>query len=403
MKIENCPAYELVKEEEIEDIHARGYLLRHKKSGARVLLMENDDENKVFNIAFRTPPANSTGVAHILEHSVLEGSREFPLKDPFVELVKGSLNTFLNAMTYPDKTMYPVASCNDADFKNLMHVYLDAVFYPNIYERKEIFLQEGWNYQLESEDAPLCYNGVVYNEMKGAFSSADEVLEREIFNSLFPDTPYGVESGGDPSCIPDLTYEEFLDFHRKYYHPANSYIYLYGNMDMEAYLAWMDEKYLSAFEKITVESEILLQKPFDAPKELRIPYPVLEDETEEDNTYLSCNMVTGNALDVRLSLAFSILEYVLLDAPGAPVKQALLDAGIGKDVMAPTRTGSFSRFSPSWRKMPGRRKRKNFFGSSEAHWKKSRPTGSTRRLWRRESITLSSVSGRRIMVPSRKV
>ena len=344
MKIENCPAYELVKEEEIEDIHARGYLLRHKKSGARVLLMENDDENKVFNIAFRTPPANSTGVAHILEHSVLEGSREFPLKDPFVELVKGSLNTFLNAMTYPDRTMYPVASCNDADFKNLMHVYLDAVFYPNIYERKEIFLQEGWNYQLESEDAPLCYNGVVYNEMKGAFSSADEVLEREIFNSLFPDTPYGVESGGDPSCIPDLTYEEFLDFHRKYYHPANSYIYLYGNMDMEAYLAWMDEKYLNAFEKITVESEIPLQKPFEAPKELRIPYPVLEDETEEDNTYLSCNMVTGNALDVRLSLAFSILEYVLLDAPGAPVKQALLDAGIGKDVYGSYEDGILQPF-----------------------------------------------------------
>ena len=291
MNIENCPAYELIKEEEIRDIHANGYLLRHRKSGARVLLMENDDENKVFNIAFRTPPANSTGVAHILEHSVLEGSREFPLKDPFVELVKGSLNTFLNAMTYPDKTMYPVASCNNTDFRNLMHVYLDAVFYPNIYERKEIFLQEGWNYQLESEDAPISYNGVVYNEMKGAFSSADEVLEREIFNSLFPDTPYGVESGGDPSCIPDLTYEEFLDFHRKYYHPSNSYIYLYGNMNMEEYLAWMDEKYLCAFEEIPVESQIPMQKPFDAPRELRVPYPVLQNETEEDNTYLSCNMV----------------------------------------------------------------------------------------------------------------
>lgn len=344
MKIENCPAYELIKEEEIRDIHAKGYLLRHKKSGARVLLMENDDENKVFNIAFRTPPANSTGVAHILEHSVLEGSREFPLKDPFVELVKGSLNTFLNAMTYPDKTMYPVASCNDTDFKNLMHVYLDAVFYPNIYERKEIFLQEGWSYHLESEDAPITYNGVVYNEMKGAFSSADEVLERETFNSLFPDTPYGVESGGDPSCIPDLTYEEFLNFHRKYYHPSNSYIYLYGNMNMEEYLTWMDEKYLSAFDRISVDSEIPLQKPFDAPKELRIPYPVLEDEEEEDNTYLSCNMVTGTALDVRLSLAFSILEYVLLDAPGAPVKQALLDARIGKDVYGSYEDGILQPF-----------------------------------------------------------
>lgn len=344
MRIENCPAYELVKEEMIEDIHARGRMLRHKKSGAHVLLMENDDENKVFNIVFRTPPSDSTGVAHILEHSVLEGSREFPLKDPFVELVKGSLNTFLNAMTYPDKTMYPVASCNDADFKNLMHVYLDAVFYPSIYQKKEIFLQEGWNYQLEREEDPISYNGVVYNEMKGAFSSADEVLEREIFNSLFPDTPYGVESGGDPSCIPDLTYEEFLDFHRKYYHPSNSYIYLYGNMDMEAYLNWMDEAYLSAFEKTKVNSGIPLQKPFAARKELRLPYPVMEEEPLEDNTYLSLNMVTGTSLDMRLTLAFTILEYVLLDAPGAPVKQALLDAHIGKDVYGTYNDGILQPF-----------------------------------------------------------
>ena len=233
MNAEHCKAYTLLQEQQIDDIHAHGYLLRHNKSGARVLLLETEDDNKVFNIAFRTPPADSTGVAHILEHSVLCGSREFPLKDPFVELVKGSLNTFLNAMTYPDKTMYPVASTNNADFQNLMHVYMDAVFYPNIYKHDEIFRQEGWSYHLESEDGPLTYNGVVYNEMKGAFSSADDVLERETFNTLFPDTPYGVESGGDPSCIPNLTYENFLNFHQTYYHPSNSYIYLYGNMDME--------------------------------------------------------------------------------------------------------------------------------------------------------------------------
>ena len=226
MKIEECKAYEVIRQQWIEDIHSEGFLLRHRKSGARVLLLKNDDDNKVFNIAFRTPPADSTGVAHILEHSVLCGSRKFPLKDPFVELVKGSLNTFLNAMTYPDKTMYPVASCNDQDFQNLMNVYLDAVFYPNIYTKEEIFRQEGWSYQLESVDSPLKYNGVVYNEMKGAFSSADEILDREIFNALFPDTPYGVESGGDPRCIPDLTYEDFLAFHSRYYHPSNSYIYL---------------------------------------------------------------------------------------------------------------------------------------------------------------------------------
>ena len=185
MNAEHCKAYTLLQEQQIDDIHAHGYLLRHNKSGARVLLLETEDDNKVFNIAFRTPPADSTGVAHILEHSVLCGSREFPLKDPFVELVKGSLNTFLNAMTYPDKTMYPVASTNDADFQNLMHVYMDAVFYPNIYKHDEIFRQEGWSYHLESEDGPLTYNGVVYNEMKGAFSSPESVLERFTSSVLF--------------------------------------------------------------------------------------------------------------------------------------------------------------------------------------------------------------------------
>ena len=205
MNPNHLKAYEVLKEEELQDIHSKGWLLRHKKTGARVMLIENSDENKVFNIAFRTPPKNSTGVAHILEHSVLCGSREFPLKDPFVELVKGSLNTFLNAMTYPDKTCYPIASCNDRDFQNLMHVYLDAVFYPNIYKKEEIFRQEGWNYHLEKKEGPLKYNGVVYNEMKGAFSSPDDVLERDIMNSLFPDITYGCESGGDPENIPDLS------------------------------------------------------------------------------------------------------------------------------------------------------------------------------------------------------
>lgn len=325
-------AYELIQQEEIQDVHAKGYLLKHKKSGARVMLLANDDENKVFNIAFRTPPANSTGVAHIIEHTVLCGSEKFPLKDPFVELVKGSLNTFLNAMTYPDKTMFPVASCNDADFQNLMDVYLDAVFHPNIYKNEKIFQQEGWHYHLEQESDPLTYNGVVYNEMKGAFSSADEVLNREVFNTLFPDTAYGVESGGDPKVIPSLSYEEFLDFHRKYYHPSNSYIYLYGNMDMKEKLDWLDREYLSKFDAIEVDSRIQLQKPFEETKDVTLFYPILEHEEEADNTYLSYNMVAGTTLDVKLNVAFSVLEYALLDAPGAPVKQALLDAQIGKDV-----------------------------------------------------------------------
>ncbi|MGN0361608.1 MAG: insulinase family protein [Bilifractor sp.] len=325
-------AYELISEEYIQDVHAKGSLLRHRKSGARIALLSNNDENKVFNIAFRTPPKNSTGVAHIIEHTVLCGSRKFPLKDPFVELVKGSLNTFLNAMTYPDKTMFPVASCNDTDFQNLMDVYLDAVFFPNIYKNEKIFRQEGWHYQLEKKEDPLTYNGVVYNEMKGAFSSADEVLDRAVFNALFPDTPYGVESGGDPEEIPSLTYEEFLDFHRKYYHPSNSYIYLYGNMNMEEKLDWLDREYLSRFDNIPVESQIPKQQAFAEAKDLTLHYPVLDSEPVKDNTYLSSSVVVGDYSDVTLNIAFSVLEYVLLDAPGAPVKQALLDAGIGKDV-----------------------------------------------------------------------
>lgn len=333
MNIERLDAYELVQYEKLKDLKSEGYLLRHKKSGARVLLMSNDDENKVFSIGFRTPPNDSTGVPHIMEHSVLCGSREFPVKDPFVELVKGSLNTFLNAMTYPDKTVYPIASCNDQDFQNLMHVYMDAVLYPNIYQYDEIFRQEGWSYKLEETDGELTYNGVVYNEMKGAFSSPEGVLDRVILNSLFPDTSYANESGGDPDVIPELTYEQFLDFHKKYYHPSNSYIYLYGDMDMEEKLTWLDEKYLSAFDKKEVDSEIQLQKPFDKMKEIEFSYSIGSNEEESDNTYLSYNKVIGTSLDKELYLAFQILDYALLSAPGAPLKKELVEAGIGKDIM----------------------------------------------------------------------
>ena len=244
-KVENLSAYEVKDRRFVEEMNSEGMVLEHRKSGARLFLMSNEDDNKVFSIGFRTPPADSTGLPHILEHSVLEGSEKFPVKDPFVELVKGSLNTFLNAMTYPDKTVYPVASCNDKDFQNLMDVYLDGVFHPSIYREPKIFKQEGWHYELEGDNEELKVNGVVYNEMKGAFSSPDDVLEREIMNSLYPHTTYGCESGGDPEAIPELTYEEFLNFHRKFYHPSNSYIYLYGNMDMAEKLTFIDEHYLS--------------------------------------------------------------------------------------------------------------------------------------------------------------
>lgn len=333
MSMKDLQAYEVQKEEDLKGIKAKGYLLRHRKSGARVVYIENDDNNKVFSIGFRTPPSDSTGVPHIMEHSVLCGSRNFPAKDPFVELVKGSLNTFLNAMTYPDKTVYPVASCNDQDFQNLMHVYMDAVFYPNIYEHEEIFRQEGWSYQLDSEEDKLKYNGVVYNEMKGAFSSPEGVLDRVILNTLFPDTSYANESGGDPEVIPELTYEQFLDFHRKFYHPSNSYIYLYGDMDIEEKLHWLDQEYLGKYDREPVDSRIRFQEPFAEMQEKVIPYSIASEESEEDNTYLSYNKVVGTSLDKELYLAFQILDYALLSAPGAPLKKALTDAGIGKDIM----------------------------------------------------------------------
>ena len=333
MSVNDLTAYEVIQKADLSDLQSEGILLKHRKSGARILLMENDDENKVFAIGFRTPPSDSTGVPHIMEHSVLCGSRDFPVKDPFVELVKGSLNTFLNAMTYPDKTVYPIASCNDKDFQNLMHVYMDAVFYPNIYEHDEIFRQEGWSYKLDEPDGELTISGVVYNEMKGAFSSPEGVLDRVILNSLFPDTSYANESGGDPEVIPELTYEQFLDFHRKYYHPSNSYIYLYGNMDMEEKLRWLDENYLSDFDATEVDSEIKYQEPFSEMREVVQEYSITSDESEADNTYLSYNKVIGTSLDEKLYLAFQILDYALLSAPGAPLKKALVDAGIGKDIM----------------------------------------------------------------------
>lgn len=333
MSVKDLNQYELVQEKDLKDLKSKGYLLKHKKSGARIVLMENDDDNKVFSIGFRTPPEDSTGLLHILEHSVLCGSKNFPVKDPFVELVKGSLNTFLNAMTYPDKTVYPVASCNDKDFQNLMHVYMDAVFYPNIYKYDEIFRQEGWSYSLEDKDAELSYNGVVYNEMKGAFSSPEGVLDRVVLNTLFPDTSYANESGGDPEVIPQLTYEQFLAFHKKYYHPSNSYIYLYGDMDMEEKLLWLDREYLSQFDAEEIDSEIRFQEPFSEIKEVEIPYSIASDEEEEDNTYLSYSKVIGTSLDKELYMAFEILDYALLSAPGAPLKKALVDAGIGKDIL----------------------------------------------------------------------
>ena len=326
--------YQTVFEREVKDLNSTAYLLRHEKTGARVFILSNDDDNKVFAIGFRTTPSDDTGVAHIMEHSVLCGSEKYPLKDPFVELVKGSMNTFLNAMTFPDKTVYPVASTNEKDFKNLMSVYMDAVFRPNIYRHPEIMKQEGWNYSIQDPADPVQYNGVVYNEMKGAFSSPEGVLERETLHAMFPDTTYGFESGGDPAHIPELTYEQFLEFHRRYYHPSNSFIYLYGDMDLDERLAWMDQEYLNGYDAIEIDSEIPLQAPFTEMKLVRKDYAVSEEESTENNTYLSYNIHCGNNLDPYKYYAMQMIQYALVDTQGAPIRQRLLDEGIGKDILS---------------------------------------------------------------------
>lgn len=332
MTIHDLAEYEILDEHRVEDVQSDGFILRHKKSGARIAILSNNDDNKVFYIGFRTPPEDETGVPHIIEHTTLCGSKKFPVKDPFIELAKGSLNTFLNAMTYPDKTVYPVASCNHQDFKNLMDVYLDAVFNPNITKYEEIFKQEGWHYELTGKDDELKINGVVYNEMKGAYSSPDEVLSSQIYRSLFPDNTYSKDSGGNPEYIPKLTYEAYLDFYHKYYHPSNSYIYLYGDMDVVERLEWLDKEYLSLYDYKKVNSEINKQPAFDEIKNVEAQYSITMDDSQENKTYLSYNRVVGDTLDEMLYQAFDVLDYALVSSPGAPVKQALIDAGIGDDV-----------------------------------------------------------------------
>jgi Zn-dependent M16 (insulinase) family peptidase len=328
----------LQQEKNIQEIKALGRIFLHDKSGARLISLSAEDDNKVFAVNFRTPPVDSTGIPHILEHSALCGSRKFPSKEPFIELAKGSLNTFLNAMTFPDKTMYPVASRNTKDFFNLMDVYLDAVFYPNIYRYPEIFMQEGWHHELDSPEAPVVYRGVVYNEMKGVFSTPEALLFSKIPESLFPDTTYGFESGGDPDVIPELTYERFIDFHKKFYHPSNSYILLYGDGDLDEQLRFLNEQYLSEFDRKAVDSEINLQAPFTEPRELDVSFPVLPGEELRDKTFFSLNFVVDRATNASLALAFTILEYLLLETPAAPLKKTLQDSKLGKDVF-----GAFER------------------------------------------------------------
>lgn len=316
----------LLKEKEtIADIHGEAYLFEHLKSGARLFYVKTTDDNKVFSISFKTPPEDDCGTPHILEHSVLCGSKKYASKDPFNELAKGSLNTFLNALTYADKTMYPIASCNEEDFHNLMDVYLDAVFYPNIYDKKEIFMQEGWRYLLNEETGELDVTGVVYNEMKGALSDPESLLQGAIARSLFGNTTYGFESGGDPTAIPNLTYEKFLDFHKKYYHPSNSYIYLYGDMDLDRCLTHIGDEYLNHFIRSADLPEI---NETQVKPNAGVQYETYPTDSDDESGYLAYSVNVGLCTDEELTMAMQVLSYVLLETSASTLKTALMDANI---------------------------------------------------------------------------
>lgn len=319
----------LTKEIEVSEINSKVLLYRHIKTGTELMSIINDDENKVFGVTFRTPPSDSTGLPHIMEHSVLCGSRKYPVKEPFVELIKGSLNTFLNAMTYPDKTCYPVASTNLQDFYNLVGVYLDAVFYPLI--TPMTLMQEGWHYELNDQSEEMSFKGVVFNEMKGAYSSPDDILGDESQMQLMPDTPYGFQSGGDPECIPDLTYQQFKNFHDTFYHPSNAKIYFYGDDDPEKRLQLANE-YLKDFDLLKVNSLPSLQPKFTEPERRIIPYDSGED-LENSKAYLTVNWLLPEGDQPELVLALGILEYILLGTPASPLRKILIESGLGEDVV----------------------------------------------------------------------
>ena len=323
--------FRLTQKKEIDELKSLGLFFEHEATKAELMVLENDDDNKVFSATFRTPPEDDTGIAHILEHSVLCGSRNFPVKEPFVELMKGSLQTFLNAMTFPDKTMYPVASRNQKDFFNLMHVYLDAVFYPNISE--ETFKQEGWHYELNSPKDKIVYKGVVLNEMKGEFSNPESSIDRQLAHSLFPSTAYGFESGGDPKRIPELTYQKFKEFHRKHYHPSNSRLFLYGDGDTQSYLDFLQEKYLQDFEGIDIKTSIAYQRSFRKPKRKPMSYPVSSDESLDKKTYVLLGYKLDKAVNHEHCLGFSILSHLLLGSSASPLRKALITSELGSEVI----------------------------------------------------------------------
>lgn len=321
--------FELQQEQHIPELNIQAQLYRHHQTGAQLLSLQNDDENKVFNITFRTPPPDSTGLPHIMEHCVLGGSQKYPVKEPFIELVKGSLKTFVNALTFPDHTSYPTASTNLKDFYNLIDVYLDAVFYPLI--TPDHLAQEGWHYELENLEAPLTYKGVVFNEMKGAYSTPDSVLYRASREALFPDTPYGLDSGGNPQVMPNLTYAQFKQFHDTYYHPSNARIFFYGNDDPVERLRLLDV-WLSQFTFLEVKSALPLQPMFAAPRQMTVPYSVDKQADLSRKGYVQVNWLLPETADTTLRMSLSVLSHALVSTPASPLRKALLDSGLGEQI-----------------------------------------------------------------------
>ena len=331
-KVQAVHGFQLKESKQISETSSTAMLFYHIKSGASLLYLKNDDQEKSFGIGFRTPTVDNTGVNHILEHSVLNGSKNYPVKSPFLQMEKQSLKTYLNALTFPDFTLYPVASKNEKDFQNLMKVYLDAVFFPNIHTQPNIFKQEGWRYELDSKDSQLKVNGIVYNEMKGQYSSPKVILDKTINKSLFPDTIYRWSSGGDPDEILKLTNQQLLETHKKFYCPSNSLMFLYGQLDLEDTLKYIDENYLSKFSKNEKKVTIELQKPFNQTKEEYAQYPISKDSDDKNKAYLALNFAVGNAKDKELSLSISFLSSLLLASESSPLKKALQDSKLCEKV-----------------------------------------------------------------------
>lgn len=313
--------FEIKNITELSDVKGTLYEMQHVKTGAKLAWLDRADENKTFAIAFKTIPENDTGVFHILEHSVLNGSKKYPVREPFVELLKGSMQTFLNAMTFPDKTLYPVSSRNDKDFMNLMSVYMDAVFHPAIYTNPNIFYQEGWHYEIRHEEDTPIYKGVVLNEMKGAFSSVDETIIDELNRMLFPDNCYQYVSGGDPEHITDLSYESFIETHQKFYHPSNARVWLDGTLDINEVTKFINDEYFSQYEKEELDFSIPNQVEKEA-QHHTVQYELSKDESKEHRTQIALARIVSSYDQPLKNLAWGLLSTILVSSNESELKKS---------------------------------------------------------------------------------